>query len=190
MSDKFGDHAVSCGYQGERISRHNLIRDLLFSSAATANLSPLKEVQALIPGTEARPADLYLRNWTSGKDTCLDITIVNALRTDLVSRAATEPGHALTTAYAKKWKSYGEQCENEGLTFIPLPMDTLGALHTSTIAQIDKLARAVARANGSEEEECVRHLFQRTSIQLTRSNVTMILNRNPTHADPIIDGIL
>ena len=57
---------------------------------------------ALIPGTEARPADLYLRDWTSGKDTCLDLTIVNSLHTDFFSRAATEPGQALTTAYANK----------------------------------------------------------------------------------------
>ena len=88
-SDKYGDHAISCGYQGERISRHhNHIRDLLYHTAVSANLSPLREERALIPGTDSRPADLLLPHWTSGKDTCLDITVVNALRTDLLPRAA------------------------------------------------------------------------------------------------------
>ena len=30
LSDKFGDHAISCGTQGERIARHNSLRDALF----------------------------------------------------------------------------------------------------------------------------------------------------------------
>ena len=30
-SDQFGDHALNCGYSGERISRHNMLTLLLGS---------------------------------------------------------------------------------------------------------------------------------------------------------------
>ena len=29
-SDAFGDHAIACGYQGERNSRHNILRDEIY----------------------------------------------------------------------------------------------------------------------------------------------------------------
>ena len=116
--------------------------------------------------------------------------VINALRSDLVERAATEPGYALNVAYNHKWRMYGELCEQEWLAFVPIPFDTLGALHPTSIHQLTKLAKALARSNGSEEEECIRHMFQRVSIQLTKSNVSMILNRVQSTIDPSIDGLM
>ena len=146
------------------------------------------EKRVLIPNSNSRPADLLLCNWTSGKDTSLDITIINALRSVLVSLAAEHPGHALSVAYGNKWRLYGELCEAEGMSFIPLPFDTLGAPHEVTVQQLTKLAKALSRANGSEEADSIRHLFQRVSMLLTRSNASLILNRKPVLLDPSIDG--
>ena len=56
-----------------------------------ASLGPTREDRALIPGTEARPADVLLPNWTGGKDTALDVTVINPLQTNLVAQAATTP---------------------------------------------------------------------------------------------------
>ena len=58
MSDVMGDHAISCGWGGERITRHNALRDVLFSTCQQAALAPVREDRALLPGTEARPADI------------------------------------------------------------------------------------------------------------------------------------
>ena len=61
-SDKYGDHAISCAIGGERISRHNHLRDTLFQSAQQAHLGPLKEPNGLLPGSDDLPADiLYYR---------------------------------------------------------------------------------------------------------------------------------
>ena len=65
-SDAFDDHKVGCGGNGDRIHRHDSIRDALFSAAQTAALAPRKEVPALIPGSRSRPADVYLPNWKRG----------------------------------------------------------------------------------------------------------------------------
>ena len=66
-SDAFGDHQVGCGGNGDRIHRHDSIRDALFSAAQTAALAPRKEAPSLIPGSSSRPADVYLPNWKRGK---------------------------------------------------------------------------------------------------------------------------
>ena len=69
LSDPAGDHAVSCGWGGERIARHNLIKGVLFNTCSSAALGPTREDRALPPGTEARPADILLPSWSGGKDT-------------------------------------------------------------------------------------------------------------------------
>ena len=101
-SDKEGDHAISCGSKGERIARHNHLRDHLYHTAVCSALSPTREDRAIIPGSDARPADVLIPNWTGGKDTALDVTVVNPLQTQLVSRAATHAGHALEVRYSAK----------------------------------------------------------------------------------------
>ena len=55
-ADLYGDHQVGCGGNGDRIHRHNSLRDALYSAAQSAALAPRKEVPALIPGTSNRPA--------------------------------------------------------------------------------------------------------------------------------------
>ena len=76
-SDALGDHAVGCGGEGERISRHNALRDALFQAASQAALGPSKEESALIPGSNCRPADVFLRGFENGMDCALDVTVVS-----------------------------------------------------------------------------------------------------------------
>ena len=46
-SDKLGDHALCCGTDGTRISRHNALRDALHATAVAAGIGAPKEEQAL-----------------------------------------------------------------------------------------------------------------------------------------------
>ena len=65
-ADVYGDHQVGCGGNGDRIHRHDVIRDALFSEAQTAALAPRKEASSLISGTSSRPVDVYLQIWKKG----------------------------------------------------------------------------------------------------------------------------
>ena len=130
LSDVYGDHAISCGSSGERIARHNLLRDAVFHSAATAHLAPLREEKALLPQTDLRPADVLVPHWgPGGRDLAIDVSVVNPLRLDLAARSANEAGHGLKTAYNLKWRKYGEACDEEGISFCPFIIDTFGAWH-------------------------------------------------------------
>jgi hypothetical protein len=101
-SGKEGDHAISCGYEGERIARHNHLRDHLYNTCVSAALGPTKEDRALIPGTDARPADVLIPNWTSGKDTALDVTVVNPYREHWLTRLLSTLAMPLTTASVRR----------------------------------------------------------------------------------------
>ena len=80
--------------------------------------------------------------------------------------------------------------EREGISFIPLPVETLGGWHKKAVEQLRKLARAQARSSGKEEDDAIRHLFQRLGVLLVKGNAALILNRIPSFSLPDIDGEL
>ena len=49
LADPSGDHALACGGNGDRSVRHNALRDVIFSVAQSAALSPRREVPSLLP---------------------------------------------------------------------------------------------------------------------------------------------
>ena len=189
VSETSGDHAASCGWGGERTYRHDAIRDCLFSTCVQACLGPTREDRALIPGRQARPADIYLPSWSGGLDTALDITVINPLQQTLMDRSAANPGHALQVAFDRKMSRHGEDCRTAGIAFMPLPLDTLGAWGESTVREVKKMGSFLARLTGGEESEIIRHLIQRVSITLMKVNANLILNRSPNNNPTNIDGI-
>ena len=56
--------AISCGIGGERISRHNHLRDALFQAAVQAGLGPVREPPGFLPGSDYCPADVLIPFWT------------------------------------------------------------------------------------------------------------------------------
>ena len=188
MSDKFGDHAISCGIGGERIARHNHVRDALLQVAVQAGLGPTKEPDGLLPGSDDRPADVLIPFWSGGRDTALDFTVVNPLQAALVRRAANDGESAVEHAHRGKMRKYEERCAAEGLVFVPLAVDTFGGWHSSALPILAKLGRQVASNTGREGQEVVRHLRQRLAVLLVRDNVAMLCARTPSFPPPDIDG--
>ena len=188
VSDRYGDHAISCGIGGERIARHNHVRDALVQSAVQAGLGPTREPDGLLPGSDDRPADLLIPFWSGGRDTAIDFTVVNPLQAALVKKTAQDGGSAVEHAHRGKIRKYGERCAAEGLVFVPLAVDTLGGWHPSALAILAMLGRQVASNTGREGQEGVRHLRQRIAVLLVRDNVAMLCARTPSFVPPEVDG--
>ena len=71
-ADSFGDHHVGCGGNGDKIHRHNSIRDAIFTAAQSAALAPRRESPHLIPNRQSRPACWHLSpKLGSGPSSCL-----------------------------------------------------------------------------------------------------------------------
>ena len=188
-SDKMGVHAMNCAWQGERIARHNALRDTLHSTASTAALAPAKEGRFLLPGEGGRPADVLIPGWSGGKDAAIDVTVINPLQESIVTEAAASPGHALTVAHQRKLDKSWDACHRQGIVFLPLAVESLGAWHPSAIVEIKRLGSALARHTGEEEATTTSRLFQRLSISLMRGNAALFNNRCPpeqsTHGDVV-----
>ena len=187
--DTMGDHALGCGSHGERIARHNLLRDALHQTAGAASLAPVKEGRFLLPGRDARPADLLIPGWDGGRDAALDVTVISPLQQAMVRGASETDGYALGEAFRRKVAKAGEPCRLEGISFIPLAADTLGGWHSVAVEQIQKLGRALARQSGEDEDQTVRHLFEKLSLLLMRGNSALLINRVPVaDIDPEVGG--
>ena len=177
-----------CGTGGERISRHNNLRDALFDTAVSAGLSPTKEAPGLLPGSARKPGDVFLPHWSGGLDAALDVTITHPLQNQTVEEAAVTPGHAMSVAYNRKMRGAGELCRGQGIAFIPIVAESLGGLHSIAIREIRKIASALARHTGEDEGQTTAHLFSRIAILIQRGLSALLLNRIPDFPPSVITG--
>ena len=161
---------------------------MLYHTAQSANLAPLREERALLPGGD-RPADVLLPHYAGGRHQAVDVCVVSSLQGQLVEGASTIPGHALAHHYQQKWQKYGDACDREGISFLPAPVEVLGRFHEATVGLVKRLGESLARAGGQDERDVIRHLFQRLSVLLIRGSSSLILSRIPTQPNPSIDGI-
>ena len=187
-SCRHGDHALCCSHWGERITRHNLLRDHIHDMAAAACLGPVKEGRYLLPGANRRPADVLIHSWDSGCDAALDLTVVHPLQADFVAGAAANPGFALSQAFDRKMRSAADDCRAQGISFLPMAVESLGGWHEVAVNQVKKLASALARQEGRQEGEVVAHAFQRLAIILQKGNAKILLNRIPHSTGGPVDG--
>ena len=121
-------------------------------------------------------------------DAALDFTVVNPLQAALVQGASQKGESAVDHAHRGKCRKYEERCAAEGITFLPLAVNTLGGWHPAALDTTNRLGRQVARNVGREDQEVVRHLRQRLAVLLVRDNVAMLYARTPTYQSPEIDG--
>ena len=75
-----------------------------------------------------------------------------------VTAASEDGSSAVEHAHQLNLRKYGERCEGEGMSFLPLAVDTLGGWHPEALDVIIKLGRQLARNVGRLDEEVVRHL--------------------------------
>ena len=132
---------------------------------------------------------MLIPGWASGKDVAIDVTVINPLQDSVISEAAVTPGHALSVAHQRKLDKSWEACHRQGIVFLPLAVESLGAWHPSAIAEVKKLGSALARHTGEEEATTTNRLFQKLSICLMRGNAALFNNRCPPEQSVLGDEI-
>ena len=104
--------------------------------------------------------------------------------------AATTAGHALSHAYTRKMRGAADACQAQGVTFLPMVVESFGGWHEAAVREVERLGAALARQSGQEEEEAVRHLWGKLGMLLQRGNAAILANRVPSFPNPAIDGRL
>ena len=114
-----------------------------------------KKPSGLLPGSDDRPADILHPFWEQGKDAALDICVVNLLQETLVERVAEEGKAAVRHTFGAKMSKYRDRCDQEGLSYIPIAVDTFGGWHPTSLDALSKLGRQVAtRWGGRKRRSC------------------------------------
>ena len=124
-----------------------------------------------------------------GRDAALDITVVNPLQQATVAEAAVTPGHGLNFAFDRKMRGAADDCERQGVNFIPLAFESLGGWHRTAVQEVKKIAQALARQTGRDESECCSHAISRLSLLLMKGNSAILINRIPSAPQGPIVGV-
>ena len=189
VADPFGDYQVGCGKNGDRIDRHNSLRDALYSAAQFAALAPRRDVPSLIPRSRSRPADIYLPN-------CMEEGPASSLRCyDYFNHAAnhhrgtTTQGHALSVGEERKMVAHDEACQSVGVSFNPRVVETIGGWSDRAADTIRCFGRLLGQRLGIPSYDSTTHLFQRLSICLWKGNSTMWIRSTPIRPAEV-DGVV
>ena len=126
-TDPMGDHQVGCDGNNDQIARHNFICDSILSAAWAAAFAPRTEVSSQFPGTRSRPENSFLPIWSGGCPAAPGVTIIFPMKSLNLECATITPGHALCVTEERKLAAQGEECCLEGVNFIPLVLESLGA---------------------------------------------------------------
>ena len=185
--DTRGHHARICRAGGDRVLRHNRVRNENFRFCCTAGAHPeLEKSGLLLPSRPSdgarslrRPADVYLPCWTGGFPAALDFAVTAPQRQGIVSIAAVE-SLATATAYSQTKRDYQETekaCALQGVKFIPMVCETSGAWATEARETLLLLAKASAARSGKTTAKTYRELLQRTSVAVRTANARAHLKR-------------
>ena len=190
-ADKFGDHQVGCGGNSDRISRHNALRDVLFTAAQSGALALCREASGVISDSLRRPANILLPTWHQGRSAALDVHIISPLQQ--LTLAAYTPGHALEVGVRRKVAANLPSCRSAGVDFIPIVAGTLGGLAEDTISTISTLGMAISQRVGPTTDDdsspAIRQLFNKYAVTLWRGNATLWMHRLPP-VHPSVDGVI
>ena len=177
--DQFGHHSRRCCAGGDRVVRHNALRNVVFNFCCTAGLRPVLEKPGLLLparpseiSSQRRPADIYLPCWTGGLPAALDFAVTAPQRQEIVSEAAHTPLAAAKAYSQSKRDHQGTQdaCDAQGIRFQPMVCETSGAWSTEALEVLQLIAKAAASHTGSDHKTLLQGTLQRCAAVVRKAN--------------------
>ena len=181
--DIFGDHAVICHRRGDSISRHHRIRDRFASACSAAKLSPFIEKRNLLVWkNSSRPGDIFLPSWKSVRPAALDVTVTSPLQPNIINHAAEKSGYAIEAAEERKYAQHENNCSEQGISFVPLAVESLGRLSVARKKALNRIALLTDSRNYLSQGHAIAfdRLAQSVSVVIVRGSATMLLARVPS----------
>ena len=197
LADRFGDHARACTCDGDRVKRHNRLRNLLALRCDAAGLSPELEKPGLLPprptdagGCEAgqgvqqgrRPADVFLPMWGLKGPAALDLAVTSGMRPGCLPASASDGGRAVRDYESRKraYQHTEAQCKDQGIQFLPLVFEACGGGFGPTALGTIRAVSALAAVRTGEPASVVAEKLQQAlSVCLQREAARAVLRRLP-----------
>jgi hypothetical protein len=142
--DEWGVHAINCKFGGDPISRHNYLRDILWRLSVESNYNARIEEKDLIENSNQRPGDVFYSGWSTARDLCVDISVVDGFGSSSSSSKSN-----LDTRANQKIKKYKDKCQEVNVDFTPFVLDSVGGFHDLAM---DHMLKGGVEAGRSVEE--------------------------------------
>ena len=169
------------GGNGDRIAWHNAVCDIIYAADQSVALAPSRKTPGLVPGSQARPGDIFLPCWSLGHPSIFNVLVISPVQELTIAEAAQTPGHTLQVRVQRKITNNLSACHSSGIDFIPLVAKALGGLAEDTIHTITNISRAIDDKYGpSDSASTSKHLFGRLAVALWRGNSSLCLHWLPT----------
>ena len=66
----------------------------------------------LVPGSQSRPADVYIENWIDGGKLAFDVSVVSPTQDAILLHAADTPASAIKMRKASKVRDHFDACHH------------------------------------------------------------------------------
>jgi len=196
--DVFGYHALSCRHMGSFGIRHNVLREIFLKYLKLAHIEAEREAPSLIPGTGARPADVFLPHYeppSTGASipACLDFAISHPQQPNILQRASVVCGAAAEqyetgvkdVAFSKVCKeAFGDRAaamfEEKGMILVPMVVEVFGRWGLRAEEMFAFVAKVCAARANERSPRADAFMRRSLSVALQRCNASILL----THFDP------
>ena len=201
VMDKWGDHALVCGCGGDRVIRHNMIRDVVHSAAKKAGLGAVLEKPGLLIPREPtdvdrppdpdppdpssasrRPADVWVPRGPGGGPEAWDFSVSSAFRLGPATPDPAAFADVFSSAEARKrtFLDTASQCMSAGITFCPLVIEAVGGGWSDALRSVVSWIASEGNRNSSDGHSGTSFkIAQRISCALHQENARAILKRAP-----------
>jgi len=179
--DCLGIHSTTCKNSGDRIYRHNALRNQIYTDCQNALLSPIREL-AIGSGKE-RPGDIFVPNWSAGQGANFDVAVVSPTLHQHLPHSSKQRAFVASNYEDLKRRKYEHTCSENNTLFIPLVVEVHGCWGPSAIPALKRIAQAIASQKNIPTSVAILRLFQRLSFTLQRRNAISIISRNQALID-------
>ena len=203
--DRWGDHALVCSCGGDRVTRHNMIRDVVHSAANDVAClgAVLEKPGLLVPRDPAdfdrppepdppdpssasrRPADVWVPRGPGGGPEAWDFSVTSAFRLGpaVPDQSAFVDVFSSVEARKRTFLDTASQCLSAGITFCPLVIEAVGGGWSDALRSVVSWIASEGKRNSSDGcSDASFKIAQRISCTLHRENARAILKRAPEHS--------
>jgi hypothetical protein len=185
MVDSTGTHGLSCRKSAGRLSRHSAVNDLIKRALSSAEVPSRLEPSSLMRDDGKRPDGLSLSPWRNGRCLVWDFTCPDTLAPSHWNAAVTGPGVVAGEAEVRKKTKYSQL--SVMYCFVPIAVETLGALGDDASDFLHQLGRRIANVTG--ERRATEFLLQRLSVAIQRGNAASVLGTVDSATDMNLDDV-
>ena len=175
--DIYGDHALCCKKSGDMITRHNRVRNLIYSFADIGLMSPELEKLGILGPTDRsrrRPGDISFKKWAPYRGLAIDVAVICPLAASHLSEE--EPCESY--AVRQKYDRYEEGFKGSNYDFVTLVFETSGAVNMDGLNVLKQIFRCASKRSCTGHSSFCARAWARIASCIQISAAQMILNRD------------